>query len=303
MSVVSIVVPCYNQGHFLGETLASALAQVGADLDVIVVDDGSTDSTPEVAAAARGVRYVRQDNAGLPAARNTGLRESKGDTVVFLDSDDRLLPGAVAAGLAALARAPEAAFAYGAHVNIDRDGGRLPPSPVVPLGDDPYATLLTINCVVNPAAAIYRRWVFDRVGGFDTRLRASEDYDLYLRIAREFAVVAHPAIVVEYRRHGAAMSADPARMLVNTLRVLRAQRRRAALTPAHRAAWREGMRTWADCYGRPLAWRAGRRFTQGQWRAGARDAATIAWHAPGLVARVLAGRARRRWPPAPGLPA
>ena len=294
MSTVSVVIPCFNQGHFLVEAIASALDQQGVECEVIVVDDGSTDNTPQVAAAAPGIRYVRQDNGGLPAARNTGLRESKGDLVVFLDSDDRLLPGALVAGAAALRSTDDAAFAYGAHVNIDRDGNRLPPSPVTPLGEDPYATLLTINCVVNPAAAIYRRWVFDHVGSFDTRLRASEDYDLYLRIAREFPIVSHAAVVVEYRRHGTAMSADPARMLVNTLRVLRAQRRWVRNTPEHYSAWRTGLQSWEDIYGRRLAWRAGERLQQGQWRAGTRDLATIAWHAPGLIGRVLTGRVRQQ---------
>src|SRR5262249_23435435 len=179
-STVSVVIPCFNQGHFLGEAISSALKQDGVVVDVIVVDDGSTDDTAQVAAAFLAVRYIHQDNAGLSAARNTGLRLATATYVVFLDSDDRLLPGALSAGVAALAQNPEAVFAYGGHVNIDRWGAALPPTPGITLGADPYASLLGNNCVVNPATVIYRRWIFDRVGAFDTGLTAAEDYDLYL---------------------------------------------------------------------------------------------------------------------------
>jgi glycosyltransferase involved in cell wall biosynthesis len=289
---VSVVIPCYNHAHFLAESIRSAVTQEGPACEVIVIDDGSTDDTPRVAAAFP-VRYIRQRNAGLSAARNTGLRAGAGQYVVFLDADDRLLPGALAAGIAALVNAPEAAFAYGGHVNIDEWGRPLPPSPSLPLGTDAYATLLRGNCIVNPAAAMYRRWIFDRVGVFDTRLTAAEDYDLYLRIARRFSIVAHPTMVVQYRRHRAAMSADPARMLRNTLRVARAQRPWVA-TPARRAAWHAGILSWEDYYGRPLAWRVGSRLAKGQWYAAATDAATVVGHTPGLIVHVMLTRARRR---------
>ena len=293
-STVSVVIPCYNQGHFLGEAINSALKQDGVVVDVIVVDDGSTDDTAQVAAAFPAVRYIHQDNAGLSAARNAGLRLATASYVVFLDSDDRLLPGALSVGVAALTQNPEAVFAYGGHVNVDRWGAVLPPSPHVPLGADPYATLLRVNCIENPASVIYRRWIFDRLGGFDTRLTAAEDYDIYLRIAREFRIVAHRAVVVEYRRHSAAMSRDLPRMLRNTLRVVRAQRPWALSTTARRLAWCAGILSWEDCYGRPLARRAGVRLADGQWYAAATDVATIVRHTPGLIVHVLLARARRR---------
>ena len=292
--LISVIIPCYNHAHFLGDAIASTLGQEGVECEVIVVDDGSTDDTPRVAASYPGVRYVRQRNSGLSAARNTGLRAATGGYLVFLDADDRLLPGGLAAGVAALAQAPEAAFAYGGHVNVDSSGRPLPPSPTVPLGIDPYATLLRLNCVFNPGAVMYRRWIFDRLDGFDTRLTAAEDYDLYLRIAREFRIVSHPAVVVEYRRHTASMSSDLARMLRNTLRVVRAQRPWALTTRERRLAWRDGMLSWEDCYGRPLAWQAGKRLAEGRWYSAASDAATIMRHTPGLVVHVLLARARRR---------
>src|SRR5262247_1452486 len=121
-STVSVVIPCFNQGDFLGDAITSAMTQDGVLAEIIVVDDGSTDDTREVAAAFPDARYIHQENAGLSAAPDTGLSVATGEFVVFLDSDDRLLPGALAAGVAALSQHPEAALAYGRYVNIDRWG-------------------------------------------------------------------------------------------------------------------------------------------------------------------------------------
>src|SRR6266446_9539630 len=98
--LVSVVIPCYNQAHFLGEAIDSALAQTYPHLEIVVVDDGSTDNIAAVVARYPGVRYFRQENQGLAAARNTGLRHSVGERLVFLDADDRLMPGAIEVGLA-----------------------------------------------------------------------------------------------------------------------------------------------------------------------------------------------------------
>ena len=98
-ALVSVVIPCYNQAHFLGEAIESVLAQTYPHREIVVVDDGSPDNTREVASRYPGVRYVRQENQGLAAARNTGLRHSSGSYLVFLDADDRLLPEALEVGL------------------------------------------------------------------------------------------------------------------------------------------------------------------------------------------------------------
>jgi cellulose synthase/poly-beta-1,6-N-acetylglucosamine synthase-like glycosyltransferase len=84
----SVIIPCYNQGHFLHEAIESALAQTYPHSEVLVLDVGSTDKTAEVAAAYSGVQYIRQKNSGVSAARNTGLKQSRGEYLVFLDADD-----------------------------------------------------------------------------------------------------------------------------------------------------------------------------------------------------------------------
>src|SRR3954469_14899324 len=100
---VAVVIPCYKQANYLPDAIQSVLDQTHDRVEIVVVDDGSPDNTREVAARYATVRYVRQENQGLASARNTGIRESVSPYLVFLDADDRLLPNALAAGLACFA--------------------------------------------------------------------------------------------------------------------------------------------------------------------------------------------------------
>src|ERR1700752_2148656 len=114
---VSVGIPCQNQARFLGEAIDSALRQTCPPMEVIVVDDGSTDGTASVAQGYAAVKYVRQPNEGAPSARNRGLHSSKGEFVLFLDADDRLLPDALAQGISALGDHPDWALVTG-HVRL-----------------------------------------------------------------------------------------------------------------------------------------------------------------------------------------
>src|SRR5215213_6785783 len=166
--LVSVVIPCYNQAHFLGEAIESALAQSYPHFEIVVIDDGSTDTTSEVAGRYPGVRCVRQDNQGLSAARNSGLHHSEGEYVVFLDADDRLLPEALEAGIGCLKAYPECAFASGRYRFIAGDGSFLKHPRERPFDKDSYVALLQRNYIGVPAVVMYRRAVFASVGGFDT---------------------------------------------------------------------------------------------------------------------------------------
>ena len=236
--LLSIVIPCYNQAHFLGESIASALAQDYAPVEIVVVDDGSTDDTSEVAARHPSVRCLRQPNRGLPAARNAGWQASKGRYVVFLDADDRLLPHAATVGVAALTARPDAALAAGLEQRIATDGSPLPTPRRPRVDSDHYASLVR-RCWIVVATAIYRRDALVVVGGFDERLRFAEDYDLYLRLAQRFPIVDHYTEVSEYRQHTGTLSRNIERMLVHTLRVLRRHRPGPASSSLHHAAYRE----------------------------------------------------------------
>jgi hypothetical protein len=225
--LVSVVIPCFEQAHFLGTAIESVLAQDHPDLELIVVDDGSPDNVGAVAGSYPGVRCLRQENGGLAAARNAGLAEARGEFVLFLDADDRLLPEAIARGLDELRGDPEAAMAAGTWVLIGEEGEPLPADPPEQ-PPEAYPALLESCFISTPAAVLYRRSLFEQIGGFDPTVSASADYDLYLRTAASHPVRLHPHPVAEYRRHGANMTRDPELIMAAELAVLGRQRERVA---------------------------------------------------------------------------
>jgi glycosyltransferase involved in cell wall biosynthesis len=252
MALVSVIIPCYNQAHFLGEAIESVLKQTYPHFEVVVIDDGSTDNTSEVAARYPGVRCVRQENLGLAGARNTGIRRSNGSYLVFLDADDRLLPNALEVGLKHLEERPECAFVSGHCKLIGVDGSSLPtPDPVL-IEEDHYQTLLLNTYIWMPATVTYRRAVFEIVGVFDTSVSPSADYHLYLRVAREYPVYHHGEVVAEYRQHGTNMTRNPAMMLKAVVTVLRAQRPYAMGKRSYKKAYGTGISFWRGHYGDPL---------------------------------------------------
>jgi len=289
--VVSVVIPCYEQGHFLAEAIDSALAQRGVTLEVIVVDDGSTDDTARIAAGYLEVRLIRQPNLGLAAARNRGLAASRGRYLIFLDADDRLVPGAAATGVEALEAHPESAFVYGQLRSISPEGASLGSPRRRRIERDHYRHLLAECFITNPAMVMYRREVFDEVGGFvSTRRRqGAEDYDLYLRIARRFPVSSHHRLVVERRRHPGSMNRRPQGMLRHLLTVHRRQWRFAKHDRELREAYLAGRRHYQAWYGEPLVAETRRLLRAGRWAAALSRLWTLArFHRAGLRA-LLAG--------------
>src|ERR1044072_7818577 len=194
--LVTVIIPCYNQGRYLGEAIESALGQSYKNVEVIVVDDGSTDNTLEVASRYERVESIRQDNRGLAEARNAGLRASRGEYIVFLDADDRLKENAIEAGVDSLDAHPSCAFAYG-HVRLIGEDGSILSVPDQPtIERDHYAELLRHNYIWTLGAVIYRRECIDSAGRFNSSINASADYDLNIRLARVFPVRCHCALVL-----------------------------------------------------------------------------------------------------------
>jgi glycosyltransferase involved in cell wall biosynthesis len=252
---VSVIIPCYNQARFLGEAIQSVLCQGYPDLEIIVVDDGSTDATGEVASNFAKedprVGLVRQENRGLAAARNRGLSEAGGEYVVFLDSDDRLVSGALAVGIRELEANPGCAFVSGLCRKITADGLVVPGWEQFRVISDPYLELLR-SCPVYVPAVMYRRCVFDAVGDFDTSYKAAEDYDLYYRILERFPVYCHDTLVAEIRRHDANMTRDRTLMLKFNMAALRSQRKRVKGDSRYEEAYKAGERLWRDWHGAPV---------------------------------------------------
>lgn len=164
LELVSVVIPCYKQAHFLGEAIESVLAQTYPAQEIIVVDDGSPDETKEVSIRYPSIKYVRQTNQGLSAARNTGYRNSRGMYLVFLDADDRLLPHHLSTCIKAFQRRPDAAFVCGDYRFLGDDQAAhrhdCRPQP------DLYGTLLRSNFIGPPHTVMFRRDAIVQSGGF-----------------------------------------------------------------------------------------------------------------------------------------
>lgn len=244
---VTVVITCYNQAAFLADSIES-VSQQGRNTELIVVDDGSTDDTAAIARRFSGVRYIRQKNQGVSVARNTGLSASKGDHLIFLDADDRLSPNAIEAGMECFRRNPCSGFVVGRYRKIDANGTSIS-EPNRICGDrDFYSALLKANVVGMLSTVLFKRAALEKVGGFDPRFRASEDYDILLRMARNCAVNEHDNLVAEYRWHDRNMSLDYLFMLQDSIDALRAQWPHAKGDPAHRQALKTGIANWRRHY-------------------------------------------------------
>jgi len=247
--VVSVIIPCYNHAHFLGEAIASVINQTYPHIEIIVVDDGSTDHCAQVAAAYPSVRYIQQNNSGLSRSRNVGLAHSKGTYIVFLDADDCLFPDAINLGLRALASRNDCVLTFGHFVNVGINQRIQKLSRDTNYG---YKELLQRNFIGNPGSVLYRRWLFAEIGGFDETNSPAADYELYLRVAHRFPILCHHQPVVQYRKHGANMSNDARLMLASTVTALKKQLRHVEGNHELIAAYARGLQNWRNCYGSPI---------------------------------------------------
>ncbi|MBR1151563.1 glycosyltransferase family A protein [Bradyrhizobium sp. JYMT SZCCT0428] len=250
---VALVINTYQQAHFLPASIESAMKQtVGFD-EVIVVDDGSTDDPAAVVVNYPGVRLIRQSNAGLAAARNTGLSAASSDCIIFLDADDLLTPRAVSAGLACHAENPGAGLVYGAHRRIGTNGETLGDDVYSAVGTNAFRTFLTGNAIGMHATVVYDRRSLCDIGGFDATLPRCEDYDVYFRMALRYPIASHHEVTALYRWHGHNMSANHATMLKWVLRI---NDRQKVHTVGDRALETErllGRRVWCRYYANEFA--------------------------------------------------
>jgi glycosyltransferase involved in cell wall biosynthesis len=221
MPEVSVVIPAYNAAGYIGAAVDSVLNQTFDQLEVIVVDDGSTDDTAAVVAdMSDRVRCLRQPNSGVSAARNKGIGESRGRYVAFLDADDVWLPEKLTKQLDALAAAPGSALCYSPFLVSDSDLRQIEVRSRGIHGDPLEELLVEGNVVGSPSTVVCRREVVQEAGGFDPQLSQCADWDMWVRLAAltQFTRVDQP--LVKYRRHETSMSSDPRLLERDTLRVL-----------------------------------------------------------------------------------
>ncbi len=267
LPAISVVVPCYNAAPFVAATLRSVLAQQGFELQVIVVDDGSTDGSPElVARDFPAVTMVRQTNAGVAAARNTGLAHARHDWVAFIDADDLWLPGKLQAQWALLSGHPEAGLAYTAWkvwtsnepeptadwlAQLARDAAR---SELWQGASGWIYPELLVDCEVWTSSVLVRRELLVQVGGFDAALRIGEDWDLWLRLSRLTPMLRVTRPLAIYRMHPDSITKAPPDTNYKHLVVMRALERWGVAGPDGRRARmadvrRSQARTWMDLAG------------------------------------------------------
>ncbi len=186
---ISVIIPTYNREAFIGRALDSVLAQSSQPAEVIVIDDGSTDSTAALLRQSYPeVTYVYQENQGVSSARNAGVAIAQGDWLALLDSDDEWLPAKLAAQSAALSQNPEFRICHTDEIWIRHNERVNPMRKHEKSGGWIYEKCLPM-CVISPSSVLIHRSVFDNVGGFDEQLPACEDYDLWLRICASYPVL------------------------------------------------------------------------------------------------------------------
>jgi glycosyltransferase involved in cell wall biosynthesis len=272
----SVVIPSARGGAYLREAVSSVLAQSFTDFELIVIADGCEDDLVDVEALDQRIRVIRQANRGESVARNVGIRIAHGELLAFLDDDDRMLPGRLAAQIEAMESQPEAGLCHTQYRVIDEKGM---PGQVGHARNVQYRDLLRGEVdVLLPTIAV-RRSLLEEVGAFDSAQRTGQDLEVIYRIARESMLVFLPEILTEYRRHSSNASAsmrqgaqDVKALLTKHLRLADQQGRTQDATAA-----RQGL-DWVAHYGAAAALVDGR----------------IAWKRRDLprVARCLAGAMR-----------
>ena len=220
MPLISVIIPTYNRENTLPRAIDSVLAQKGADFELLIVDDGSTQKQdggwrmkddekqdsirhPSQQSSPVGsvIHVFRQENKGPAAARNLGIKHAKGEWIAFLDSDDEWMPGKLKAQLKFFAEHPDHLICQTEEIWI-RNGKRVNPMKKhKKYGGWIFEKCLPL-CVVSPSAAMMHRKLFDQVGLFDESLPACEDYDLWLRIASRYPIgLIDKPYIIKYGGH------------------------------------------------------------------------------------------------------
>ena len=260
---VSVVIPAFNAAEFLPQVLESVFRQTHPPLEIIVVDDGSTDGTPETMQRFQGrVHYLRQDNGGPASARNRGILQARGEWIAFLDADDLWLPHRIEHQLA-VAESTQADLVFSDLVEefstrtfpsyLEGHRQKAPLTAAVRNGilPNPFQHLIRIGNFILPSAVLIRRDCLLDVGLFDENLRGPEDFDLWLRLSLKSRVAFTPEPLVIRRVYDRNLTEDDENMVAESLKmwekikkfeILRGQRqwRRVIRKKEARLYWSRG---------------------------------------------------------------
>lgn len=217
MAKISVVIPTYNRALYIKEAIDSALAQTHGDVEVIVVDDSSTDDTARIVSSYTGkVKYILQENRERGAARNAGIRDSAGEYVAFLDSDDAWMPDHLERCLASLLSHEGAGVAFSGSFLMDEDGRIIERLPASDFGRDQLKDIVSkfSSRGCNASSCLIKRDVFDKAGYFSEirELSGSEDWEMWARMASSTGLAFSGDYTAKIRFHPGKSSIDPARM-------------------------------------------------------------------------------------------
>jgi hypothetical protein len=298
---ISIVIPVYNGADYLAQAIESALAQTYPRREVLVINDGSTDEGATAAVAARfgkAIRYFEQPNGGVASALNRGIREMQGDFFSWLSHDDLYYPHKLACQVEWLRQHPDGTCLYTDFDVIDAQGHLLRTEILPHIEPAALRTMLVADYPVHGCTTLIPRSCFDTVGLFDERLRTTQDYDFWFRLAARFPLVHLPEVLIQSREHVQQGSRSiPGRYEENDRLY---QRMLDELTPAELAAARPDLSLWQT-----YAWLAERlarhkRFplpAQHAWKLAQQAAQQAGWRARlALWQRRLADTARHSTP-------
>lgn len=222
MTTISIIIPVFNGGQTIRETIESVLNQTFSDFELIVINDGSQDTTLEIVQAFSDPRLkiYSYQNAGLAISRNRGIAKATGEYIAFIDADDLWTPNKLKDQHQVLQENPSAAVAYSWTNCIDERSRFLRRGYYMSFRGDVYRYLLLANFLENGSNPLIRHHALEAVGGFDESLKSSEDWELYLRLAahHHFAVVSSPQIL--YRVSPGSMSTHTIKMEAETIKVI-----------------------------------------------------------------------------------
>lgn len=210
MSIISVVIPVYNGERNIRETIQSILEQSLSSLEIIVINDGSKDSTIEIVSSLKDprIKVFSYSNAGVAASRNRGIAQTSGEYISFIDADDLWTPDKLESQLQALKANPQAAVAYSWNDCIDEFSNFSRKGCHISANGNIYANLLLGNILENGSNPLIRRQALIEVGGFDESLSTAADWDMWLRLAKRYPFVVIPSAQVLYRISSNSMSSN-----------------------------------------------------------------------------------------------
>ena len=284
--LVSVIMPAYDGAKYIGAAIESVLAQSYQPVEIIVVDDGSPAPMADcVAGYGPAVRYLRQENAGTAAARNHGVRETRGEFIALLDQDDLWLPQKLERQIPRFAEDPKIGLVAAWMEVFDSETGEVKGTFEPPL--ELTAHDMLGHTLPPVQTMVFRRSALEKIGGFDPACLGTDDWDINIRLAAEFRVVCVSEIFGRARMHAAQQGGNGERMYRNSMRVLRKHRQVHPGCAECRRRARQSRGIVTEHYYNYLRGRARNAWSHGHYASAAAGAVDAFWRQPSALKRVF----------------